>query len=93
MITAAPGRALELQYEVPRIIERINAFYGHAALAAVRIVASATALSKPVGRSLRTDNFIPDQSLEDITDDGLKAALIRLGRGVAGTDSGSPQGK
>src|SRR3954467_6752046 len=31
-IRATPGRALDVQYDAPRIIERINSFYGYAAV-------------------------------------------------------------
>lgn len=89
VIGAAPGRALDLQYEVPRIIERVNAFYGHGALAAVKVVAAADLAAPPTRTSEPAKISIPDQSLEKISDAPLRAALERLGRGIAG----SPQGK
>ena len=36
VIRAAPGRALELQYEASRIISRINSFFGYGAVAAAQ---------------------------------------------------------
>jgi len=38
ILKAAPGRALDLQHETPRIAERINSFYGHTAIATIKIV-------------------------------------------------------
>ena len=42
VIRAAPGRGLDLQHETPRIIERINGFYGYGAIAAVKIMQGRT---------------------------------------------------
>jgi hypothetical protein len=93
VIAAAPGRALDLQYEVPRIIERINTFYGFGAIAAVKIMTQPKAFPAPQQpRPAPAKDFI-DPALETISDDGLRAALQRLGAAVAGAGAGSPQGK
>lgn len=93
IIAAAPGRALELQYEVPRIIERINGFYGHGAIAAVKVVQSSEAFKAPPPAPRKSKNIAYPQSFMEIDDERLKAALTRLGEGIAGRSQGSPQGK
>lgn len=92
VIRAAPGRALELQYEASRIISRINSFFGYGAVAAVKVMQAAElAKSRPRAPAL-PEKPVHEQELETIDDPALKAALARLGRGVAGSKS-SPQGK
>jgi hypothetical protein len=93
VIRAAPGRALELQYEASRVISRINSFFGYGAIASVKIVQSQQV---PQGR--RESPPLPEkpvceQELATLEDGPLKAALERLGRGVAGSAKSSPQGK
>ena len=92
-IAAAPGRALELQYEVQHIIERINRFYGHGAIAAVKVVQSSGFPAVPRKPPATPGKTLPVQALAEIGDDGLKAALGRLGEAVAARPAGSPQGK
>lgn len=92
VIRAAPGRALELQYEASRIISRINSFFGYGAVASLKVLQAAE-----FGKGQRTPPSLPDkpvheQELNAVEDPALRAALERLGRGVAGTAS-SPQGK
>lgn len=89
VIGAAPGRALDLQYEVPRIIERVNAFYGHGALSAVKVAMSQDWLAESSPPPPPNVNSISDQQLAEISDQGLRTALERLGRGIAS----SPQAK
>ncbi|MFO1122661.1 MAG: DciA family protein [Hyphomicrobiales bacterium] len=93
VIAAAPGRALDLQYEVPRIMERVNAFYGFGAIAAVKIVAQPKAFGEPPPRRPVAQKPFADPALDTIADDDLKAALQRLGAGVSARSAGSPQGK
>ena len=93
LVGAAPGRALELQYEVPRIIERVNRFYGHGAIAAVKVITLAGFPSSPPKAPEVPVNPISVQLVAPIDDEGLKAALARLGSSVVGRAAGSPQGK
>ena len=93
VIRAAPGRALELQYEASRIIARINSFFGYGAIASLKVMQAAE-----LGRSPRKPMVIPEkpvceQQLDTLEDSPLKTALERLGRGVAGASRSSPQGK
>lgn len=93
VIRAAPGRALELQYEASRIISRINSFFGYGAVSAVKVI---QAQALPQGRPAPTplpEKPVCEQSLAALEDGPLKAALERLGRGVAGSSKSSPQGK
>ncbi len=94
LITAAPGRALDLQYEVPRIIERVNRFYGYGAIAAVKIGQGSIAPRHAQGPSPlppAPERFSQHTAL--ITDPQLKAALDRLAAGIASRSPSSPQGK
>ena len=93
IINAAPGRALELQYEVPRIIERVNRFYGHGAIAAVKVMQSQGLPVEPARGAAPCGKPVYVPALTEIEDERLKAALTRMGQGVAGRSTGSPQGK
>lgn len=93
VVRAAPGRGLELQYEVPRIIERLNRFFGYGAIASVKIVqAGSWPATGPAPLAELPQKKLFEQSVAAIEDDGLRAALERLGAGVAAA-RGSPQGK
>ncbi len=92
VIRAAPGRALELQYEASRIISRINSFFGYGAVASLKVMQAVE-----LGRARPKPPVLPDkpvheQELRTVEDPSLRDALERLGRGVAGARS-SPQGK
>ena len=92
VIRAAPGRALELQYEASRIISAINSFFGYGAVASLKVI-QAVALAKPrPGPPALADKPVHEQELNAVEDPALREALERLGRGVAGAMS-SPQGK
>lgn len=92
-IKAAPGRALELQYEASRIIGRINSFFGYAAIAKLKISQSATPFAQPPARLRLAEKPVCEQSLATLEDEELKAALTRLGRGIAAASRSSPQDK
>lgn len=81
------ARALLLQHDAPRILERINAHFGFPAVGRLKIV------QKPVFRPavarvprLRALGAAEEARLaamtDGIEDEGLKAALERLGRAV-----------
>jgi hypothetical protein len=95
VIRVTPGRGLELQHETPRIIERINAFYGYAAISSVKIMQRALTSHKPdrpTPAPLRPAQAQALESrLETVEDPALKDALRRLGEGVLGPRS--PQAK
>jgi hypothetical protein len=84
VLRVAEGRALEFQHLVPRILERINGFYGYDAVAALKIVQGAVAA--PPGNGPKPSE-IADEALgervEAIQDERLRAALLRLGTAVS----------
>lgn len=95
VIRVLPGRGLDLQHETPRIIERINAFYGYAAIASVKIVQGPLTARKPPRPALAPLRPAAAQALENrletVDDPALKEALRRLGQGVLSPRS--PQAK
>jgi hypothetical protein len=95
VIRVVPGRGLDLQHETPRIIERINAFYGYAAVAQVKIRQGALSRKKALPRALPALGSQTAQALESelegVADPALKDALRRLGQGVLSPRS--PQAK
>ena len=83
------SRALLLQHEAPTVVERINATFGFPAVARLRIV------QKPIHRPqvarpprLRPLSAAQEAHVAEITaeieDDGLRRALVDLGRAVLG---------
>jgi hypothetical protein len=79
-------KAVLVQHELPQIVERINAFLGHAAVRQVRIVQGPVARRRPPAPSPGTDadgeTGELTTTLATVTDDKLRAALDRLGRAV-----------
>ena len=88
LVVACEGaHAVFFQHEASRLVERVNAFFGFAAVERVQIVQkplperterpapAAPQLDAREERSLRRD-------LTRVSDDGLRDALARLGRGV-----------
>jgi hypothetical protein len=98
IIRAAPGRALDLQYDASRITGRINSFFGYGAVTAIKVVqASGWLPQRPAAALSGTPKPLDNHGLEAIEDGQLKAALERLGQSIAqGTASAprsSPQDK
>jgi hypothetical protein len=95
VIRAVPGRGLDLQHETPKIIDRINSFYGYGAISSVKIVQGRLSARNTAPRP--APKLSPDQAkaldarLEAVTDPTLKEALRRLGTGVL--NPRSPQAK
>ena len=86
-IIAEAGGAVELQHLESLVIERINGFYGYAAIARIAITQAPVAA---VRRTRRRAPVIVDRQtqkklrkqLDGIADDSLKSALSSLGAGV-----------
>ena len=93
VIRAAPGRALELQYEASRIVARINSFFGYGAIAGIKVMQAQALMPKPAKAPPIPEKPVCEQELASLEESPLKAALERLGRGVAAASRSSPQGK
>ena len=95
VIRAVPGRGLDLQHETPRIIDRINSFYGYGAISTVKILQGRLSRRDPPPHPVT--ELTPEQAkglearLDAVADPGLKEALRRLGTGVL--NPRSPQAK
>ena len=88
-LRAAPGAALELQHRAPLIIERINLFFGRAAITRLALVQGPLPLASGFGRRVirplsQDEAEALDQRLSEIADPDLRAALAQLGRAVTG---------
>jgi len=91
VVRALHGHALHVQHESARIIERINAYYGYAAIGSIKILQgnlpkdarSASAAASP---ERPTPQALLDR-LECISDERLRSALTSLGRNVAASQS------
>lgn len=87
-------RAIFVQHDLPQILERVNAFFGYRAIGQIRIIQSPVTNVKTAPSADRTTPLDPSaeqalaETLGDIDDDRLRAALARLGRGVHGSRTG-----
>jgi hypothetical protein len=90
----AGGVALRLTHELPQVIERINTFFGYRCVGRIKLV------QLPVPRPEKKVRpklapITPEVEAEvraaasGIEDEGLRAAVERLGRAIAGR-SGEP---
>jgi hypothetical protein len=86
IIRADGPRAVFVQHELPQIVERVNAFFGYRAVAQARVVqgpvgagAPKPPAAKPVDEATASRIAAETAAVED---EGLRAALERLGRGV-----------
>jgi hypothetical protein len=91
VIRAAPGRALELQYEASRITQRINSFFGYGAVAGIKVVQAHDLPPRPGKPVALPEKPVCEQELAEFEESPLKTALERLGRAVAGSSRGSQQ--
>jgi hypothetical protein len=79
------ARALDVQYKSRQIIERINAYFGYAAVAELRIVQAPLPSPRPGGQSSSPRSVpaaTPQRELAGIADAALREALSRLGSHV-----------
>jgi hypothetical protein len=80
-IKAQAGRALEVQYEIPRLIEKLNQYLGYGAISAIKVVQTAELpeLPKPVKRPMSKEAASAwNTKLAAIEDEDLKTALAKL---------------
>jgi hypothetical protein len=91
-VRAAPGRALDVEYAGPLIIERVNRFLGYGAVARVKVIqAGRWERPRPAAQPVVAASAPFAAEIEAVEDTALRAALTRLGRGVASRRAGSPQ--
>jgi hypothetical protein len=77
------ARALDVQYRASQIIERINAYFGYAAVAQLRIVqAPVGAAAHAVPPAASRPAAPRTQEVAHIADPGLRDALARLGANI-----------
>jgi hypothetical protein len=79
--------ALRLQHELPVVIERINRFFGYAAVGRVKLVQMPPVVRRRAAMKPAPVLPAPEETalagrLAGIEDDGLRAAVMRLGRAV-----------
>lgn len=88
VVRAESAAALELQHLAPLVIERVNAFYGWRCIG--RLVLKQAPVGRRVGASARRrilgepERRRIDDAVAGIDDEGLKAALDRLGSALLG---------
>ncbi len=87
LVVACNGiAALHIQHETGEIISRINGFLGFAAIGRVKIVQKAvTTQARPVRRQRelsQTEKERLAQTTKGVEDEGLRAALERLGASI-----------
>jgi hypothetical protein len=91
VLRAAEGRAIEVEHEALRILERINGFFGYGALAALKVVQGPMPERRARGRALpeppEAAARAVDERVGGIADPRLKDALRRLGRSRAVSDT------
>lgn len=79
-------RAIFVQHEAGQIIERVNAFLGYGAIGHLRIIQAPVKGAEPAAAPDRTlapeEEARLSQTISGVPDEGLRAALDRLGRGV-----------
>ncbi|HWV13658.1 MAG TPA: DciA family protein [Sphingobium sp.] len=93
-LTVMSGHAPMIQHVLPDIIERVNRFFGYAAVAKVAMkqgeVRGAAAERRPPPRNLRPVPVELGDSLRDIGDPELRAVLESLAQGLVNS-SGLPK--
>ncbi len=87
LVIACEGfAAIRIQHETGEIISRVNAFLGFAAIGRIKIEQKPVTSGKPVRRRPPVIDAAAEKRIEavtkDIEDEGLRAALARLGRSV-----------
>ena len=93
LVLAVDGpRASELEHAAPQLIERVNAFYGYAAVAEVKLTQAATRavppprIERPKPVALSDLSESKQRTLlkmtQTVADDDLRGALARLGANV-----------
>ena len=90
LLQANGAAALEIQHAAPQLLERINAYFGHRAIRQLRLVQMplppVPAPPPPRLRAVSADEEARlAASVATVADDGLRAALLGLGRTMSGS--------
>ena len=89
LLQANGAAALEIQHAAPQLVERINAYFGHRAIRQLRLVQMPLPPMAPAPQP-RLRAVAPEEEarlaagVTGITDEGLRTALLGLGRVVCG---------
>ena len=87
-LRVAPVAALELQHEAPRLIERINGYFGYAAVAELRLVQAPLKKRNPIPPRQAKKRVDPARQselahrLEAVEDPEMRQTLNRLGMAI-----------
>lgn len=76
------GRSLDVQHGARQLIERINAYFGYAAVGELRIIQAPVDAGGPVRRAPNPPARPLTQEVAHVADPSLRDALARLGAGV-----------
>jgi hypothetical protein len=82
VLRVEPGHALDVQYGARQVIERINAYFGYAAVAKLRLVQAPVAAEGSAPRAVRQPPEPLTTEVAGVADAGLRQALARLGAGI-----------
>ena len=90
LLQANGAAALEIQHAAPQLLERINAYFGHRAIRQLRLVQMplppVPAPPPPRLRAVSADEEARlAAGVATVADDGLRAALLGLGRTMSGS--------
>ncbi len=80
ILQVEPARALEVQYKTRQITERINAYFGYRAVSDIRL--QQAQVQPRDTRRIVQRRPIDAVSLPSVQDEGLRAALEKLGSGI-----------
>jgi hypothetical protein len=76
------GRSLEVQHNARQLIERVNAYFGYAAVRELRIVQAPVDAGQSVREAPRPAPRPLTQEVAHVADPALRSALARLGAGI-----------
>ncbi len=85
VVKVNPGRALDVQYQIPQLIERLNQFLGYGAITAIKVLQASHSVTrpKPGPKPVPVPSAAVQEQVGNITQEPLKQALMQLGAQVA----------
>jgi hypothetical protein len=90
-VRVAPGAALALQHEEPVVIQRINRFFGYAAVARLKMIQAPVPVTDdhpntPPRELAKSELRDIETEVADTKDNDLREALASFGRSIAAAD-------